>query len=177
MRSTLLQTARTARPPRAATLLLCLSALFVAGCVYRMPIQQGNLLDPSQVEQLEEGMTRTQVSFLLGTPMVPPGFDDSRWDYYYYVKVPRLREPYTRRLTVFFENDKVVRFEKMNIPDVPKTAAAPDAVNPGAQKVEPPKNISATEAPQTVARPEVSDGGNATSPGAGAGTTSERVDK
>ncbi|MEY2854706.1 MAG: hypothetical protein RL030_1838, partial [Pseudomonadota bacterium] len=55
MRSTLLQTARTARPPRAATLMLCLTALLVAGCVYRMPIQQGNLLDPNQVEQLEEG--------------------------------------------------------------------------------------------------------------------------
>ena len=41
-----------------------------------MPIQQGNLLDPSQVAQLEVGMTRSQVSFLLGTPMVPPGFDD-----------------------------------------------------------------------------------------------------
>jgi outer membrane protein assembly factor BamE len=177
MRSTLPQTARTVRPPRAATLLLCLAALLGAGCVYRMPVQQGNLLDPMQVTQLEEGMTRTQVSFLLGTPMVPPGFDDSRWDYYYYVKIPRLKEPLTRRLTVFFENDKVVRFEKVGIPDVPKAATAPDAVNPGALKVEPPKNISPTEAPRTVARPEVSDGGNAAAPGAAAGSTSERLDK
>lgn len=176
MRSTLFQTARTARPLPAAILMLCLAALFSSGCVYRMPIQQGNLLDPSQVAQLDVGMTRTQVSFLLGTPMVPPGFDDSRWDYFYFVKVPQLKEPLTRRLTVFFEDDKVVRFEKLNIPEAPRTAVATeaaDAVNPGALKVEPPKDVNPTEAPRPVVRPEVSDGGNAVAPGA----PSEGVDE
>lgn len=163
-----------------ATALLCLALLasLAAGCVYRMPVQQGNLLDPAQVAQLEEGMTRTQVSFLLGTPMVPPGFDDSRWDYFYFVKIRQLKEPLTRRLTVFFEDDKVVRFEKLNIPDPPRapvqSATAPDAVNPGAIEVEAPKDIKPIGEPEPVVRPEVSDGGNAIAPGAS--TTSERVD-
>ena len=49
-----------------------------------MSIQQGNYLVTDSVSQLKEGMTRSQVRFLLGTPMVPDAFDDSRWDYYYF---------------------------------------------------------------------------------------------
>jgi outer membrane protein assembly factor BamE len=86
--------------------------LGASGCVYRMAIQQGNFLDASQVAQLQVGMTRSQVSFLLGTPMVPTGFDADRWDYYYYFKYRRMKSPETRRLTVHFENDKVARIEK-----------------------------------------------------------------
>lgn len=149
-----------------AVLALCLLALLCSGCVYRMPIQQGNLLDPSQVAQLEEGMTRTQVSYLLGTPMVPPSFDDSRWDYYYYVRARQLKEPLTRRLTVFFEDDRVVRFEKINIPEPPRAPAATNIVNPGEHTVEVPRDISPTAEPAPTVGPEVSDGGNAATPGA-----------
>ena len=48
-----------------------------------MDVQQGNLLDAEQVDQLEVGMTRSQVRFLLGTPMVVDSFDPDRWDYVY----------------------------------------------------------------------------------------------
>jgi len=100
--------------PKKPALILALALLLTgaAGCIYRMPVQQGNFLDPSQVEQLEQGMTRSQVSFLLGTPMIPTAFDSDRWDYFYYVRAGRLREPITRRLTVFFEDDKVARIER-----------------------------------------------------------------
>lgn len=94
-------------------------ALLGAGCVYRMPIQQGNFLDGDQVGQLEVGMTRSQVSFLLGTPMVPTAFDNSRWDYYYYLKVQRPKYVETRRLIVYFENDKVSRIDRSEFPDRP----------------------------------------------------------
>lgn len=87
--------------------LLAMLAL-AAGCLYRMPVQQGNLLDPSQVEQLETGMTRSQVTYVLGTPMVPPGFNNDRWDYYHYANSGRGHEQ-TRRLTVWFKDDKVDR--------------------------------------------------------------------
>jgi outer membrane protein assembly factor BamE len=83
-----------------------------SACVYRMAIQQGNFLDATQIGQLQVGMTRSQVSFLLGTPMVPTGFDADRWDYYYYFHYRRMKSPDTRRLTVYFENDKVARIEK-----------------------------------------------------------------
>jgi len=77
-----------------------------------MGIRQGNFLDPLQVEKLENGMTRSQVAFLLGTPMIPSAFDRDRWDYFYYLKDRRLKAADTRRVTVYFENDKVARVEK-----------------------------------------------------------------
>jgi outer membrane protein assembly factor BamE len=101
-----------ARYRSALFLTLSLGCALVAGCAYRMPILQGNFLDPGQVEQLQDGMTRSQVMFLLGTPMVPSGFDADRWDYYYYVKARRLQSPQTRRLTVYFKDDKVERVDK-----------------------------------------------------------------
>ena len=59
-------------------------AALASGCVYRMNIQQGNYLEGKTVAQLQVGMTRSQVRYLLGTPMVPDAFDKDRWDYLYY---------------------------------------------------------------------------------------------
>ncbi|HSD74116.1 MAG TPA: outer membrane protein assembly factor BamE [Steroidobacteraceae bacterium] len=87
-------------------------ALPASGCVYRINIQQGNYLDPAALEQLQVGMTRSQVRYLLGTPMVPDAFDKDRWDYLFYFKRGRLRDPEERKITVYFEDDKVTRFER-----------------------------------------------------------------
>ncbi len=90
------------------TLLLCaVTGLGTSGCIYRMAIQQGNYLDAAQVAQLEAGMTRSQVAFLLGTPMIPSGFDNDRWDYFYYLKDRRNHPADERRVTVYFKDDKV----------------------------------------------------------------------
>ncbi|MFM1887596.1 MAG: hypothetical protein RL026_2753 [Pseudomonadota bacterium] len=97
---------RSALPALALGLGLMMAA---SGCVYRMAIRQGNFLDEKQVSQLETGMTRSQVAFLLGTPMVPNGFDRDRWDYLYYLQDRKLEFPDSRRLTVYFEDDKVAR--------------------------------------------------------------------
>lgn len=108
--------------------LLLASLLLVAaasGCVYRMPVQQGNFLDPKQVAQLQNGMTRSQVRFLLGTPMLPDAFDNDRWDYVYFLKTGRRGNLDERRLTVWFEDDKVTRFENVGTPAPP--APAPEA--------------------------------------------------
>jgi outer membrane protein assembly factor BamE len=80
--------------------------------VYRINIQQGNYLDPAALEQLQVGMTRSQVRYLLGTPMVPDAFDKDRWDYLFYFKRGRLRDPEKRQVTVYFEEDKVMRVER-----------------------------------------------------------------
>jgi outer membrane protein assembly factor BamE len=69
------------------------------------------------VDQLQVGMTRSQVRYLLGTPMVPDVFDKDRWDYLYYFKKGRLKKPEQRHLIVFFKEDKVDRFERDNVPD------------------------------------------------------------
>jgi outer membrane protein assembly factor BamE len=113
---------------RARKLLLTLSlvAAFSAssGCVYRMNIQQGNFLEARTVNQLQVGMTRSQVRYLLGTPMVPDAFDKERWDYLYFFKKGRWRKPEERHLIVFFKEDKVDKFERNNVPD--KAPLGPD---------------------------------------------------
>jgi len=94
-------------------------AVLLSGCVYRMNIQQGNYLVPRAVSQLQVGMTRSQVRYLLGTPMVPDAFDRDRWDYLYYLKKGRLRAPEQRHLIVYFQDDKVSKFDNSQVGAMP----------------------------------------------------------
>jgi len=87
-------------------------SLSASGCVYRINIQQGNFLDQGAVDTVKEGMTRSQVRYLLGTPMVADSFDKERWDYIYYLKKGRSRHVDSRRVTVYFEGDKVAKLDK-----------------------------------------------------------------
>ncbi|HEY2683548.1 MAG TPA: outer membrane protein assembly factor BamE [Steroidobacteraceae bacterium] len=87
-------------------------SLLGTGCVYRINIQQGNFLNQSAVDTVKEGMTRSQVRYLLGTPMVADSFDKERWDYIYYLKKGRSRHVDSRRVTVYFDGDKVARLDK-----------------------------------------------------------------
>ena len=107
-----------------ATLLL---AAALGGCVYRMDVQQGNYLEGKTVDQLQVGMTRTQVRYLLGTPLVPDCFDKERWDYLYYFRKGRHRAQEPRRVVVYFKDDKVTHFERSNVPE-----SAPMAPEEGA---------------------------------------------
>jgi len=97
-------------PGIAAALLLPL--LVATGCIYRMDVQQGNLLDPEQVDQVEVGMTRSQVRFLLGTPMVIDTFNPDRWDYVYRLQRGHSRKIEKHHLIVWFEGDNVTRIEE-----------------------------------------------------------------
>jgi outer membrane protein assembly factor BamE len=108
--------------PQRILLGIALSAA-AAGCVYRINIQQGNFLDQTAVEQVKAGMTRSQVRYLLGTPMVADSFDKERWDYIYYLKKGRSRHVDSRRVTVYFDGDKVARLDKPTAAE----AAAQDA--------------------------------------------------
>lgn len=103
-------------------LILCLAAVAPA-CVYRINIQQGNFLDQAAVEQVKVGMTRSQVHYLLGTPMVADSFNKERWDYIYYLKKGRSEHVDSRRVTVYFDGDKVARLDKPTAEE----AAAQDA--------------------------------------------------
>jgi len=95
-------------------------AIAVAGCIFRIDIQQGNLLEESAVDQIEIGMTRGQVRFLLGTPMVADSFHQNRWDYTYYFQAGKSREIEQRWLIVYFAEDQVERIEK-DVPISPST--------------------------------------------------------
>jgi outer membrane protein assembly factor BamE len=75
---------------------------------YRIDIQQGNFLSPEMVAQLRKGMTREQVRFVLGTPLVTDIFHGDRWDYVFYRELGNGTKE-QRRLSVFFEDNKLTR--------------------------------------------------------------------
>ena len=105
----------------ALSLILVLGVLLGAtGCVYRPTIQQGNLLKSEDVDQVTVGMTRSQVRYLLGTPMLADPFDPQRWDYIYTLQRGRERHRDRAHYIVHFEGDKVSRVEKPGRPVLPQ---------------------------------------------------------
>lgn len=98
---------------RFAKVVLALSAACaLQACVYRIDIQQGNVIEEDAVEQVQVGMTRSAVQFLLGTPMVADAFHQERWDYAYYLRRGRSPDIDRRWLVVYFEEGRVVRLER-----------------------------------------------------------------
>jgi outer membrane protein assembly factor BamE len=89
-----------------------LALTLTGGCIYRLPIQQGNFLEDKELSQVQVGMTRTQVRYLLGTPMVADPFENTRWDYVYTFKQGSVSRASRRHFVVHFEGDKVVKLER-----------------------------------------------------------------
>ena len=92
--------------------------LLLGACVYRQPIPQGNFYKTEDVDKLEEGMTREQVQFVMGTPMIADPFHPDRWDYLFHVDVKEPGKDFRQSVTVYFEGDKVVRIDKAGIADI-----------------------------------------------------------
>ena len=79
---------------------------------YRVLVQQGNVIDESKVDALKINMTKEQVTFLLGEPVVNNIFNKNRWDYVYY----RKRDPEETKLnmiSIFFDDEKVVSMKRI----------------------------------------------------------------
>lgn len=89
---------------------LLATALVGCGLVYKPDVQQGNLLDKKNVAELKSGMTKRQVLVLLGSPSVSSPFEQNRWDYVSTLQ-KRGRQLQARTLTLYFENDALVRTE------------------------------------------------------------------
>ena len=78
-----------------------------SGCVYRPAISQGNLIKQEDLDQVELAMTKNQVRFLLGSPMIDDPFTRNRWDYVYYLKIGRNDAGQKRWVSVFFTDEVV----------------------------------------------------------------------
>ncbi len=91
---------------------LALFGFVIAACspIYKLDIQQGDLLTKSLVDSLKPGMTKRQVTLVMGSPSVISPFDQNRWDY-----VSTLRQGNGRMehkaLTLYFENDALAKIE------------------------------------------------------------------
>jgi outer membrane protein assembly factor BamE len=104
---------RSALKQNSLKMLLLIAVGMLLGCVYRIDIQQGNFLEPKDVDRVAVGMTRVQVRALLGTPMVADPFENGRWDYVYYLKKGRWHKAEQRHFIVFFDAlEKVNRIDR-----------------------------------------------------------------
>lgn len=90
--------------------LICLLALQGCNLVYKVNVQQGNILDQDRVDDLKPGMTKRQVELVLGTPAVSSPFRQDRWDYISTFS-RRGNDPVVKNLSLVFENNRLVRME------------------------------------------------------------------
>ena len=93
------------------------SMVLVTGCsapklpgIYRMDIQQGNVITADMLKRLEPRMTKRKVRFVLGTPLISDPFNDNRWDYVYTRQTGTDRRV-QRRISVLFDGDELDRIE------------------------------------------------------------------
>lgn len=99
-------------------ILLTLILSVLTGCsnfdfpwVYRIDVEQGNVVDEDKLAQLKTGMTQKQVRYLLGTPMIQDTFNPDRWDYFYsYLKGDGTYD--RNRVTLYFDGDILAKIEK-----------------------------------------------------------------
>lgn len=155
-------------------LLLLLCVALLASCAlkekiapYKLDTQQGHMLPPDAVAKLKPGMTKAQVRFLLGTPLLNDLFNPDRL--YYIYRNQKGDGPIERgNLTLYFKQDKLVRFETDLVPQqsVAVTATEPRvkgetagksppiSAQPAAKTEQKPTALAGTPVPPAAQRPE-----------------------
>ena len=99
--------------------LVTLLATATAGCgiLYKQPIYQGNLLEKTQVDQLQAGMSKQQVDALIGSPSIADPFHHDRWDYTATERTDRRGSTQVKNMTLWFENDALAKWEGEYFPE------------------------------------------------------------
>lgn len=125
---------------------MLLALLAMAGCVrpYQIEIQQGNVVTREMIDKLKPGMTKNQVRFVLGTPLVTDEFHPDRWDYVYLYKKGAASPVQRQQLTVIFDGDAMKRIEGDLAQAAAPTQAEPRDDKPGEKILEPQSRLSAT---------------------------------
>jgi len=92
----------------------CFATLGLGACsskmqlVHKIDVQQGNVITQDEVNQLKPGMSRRQVQFIMGSPMIADVFHQDRWDYIYRMQ-PGYGEPTSEHVTLYFRDDSLER--------------------------------------------------------------------
>lgn len=93
-------------------LTLCATMTLQGACsVHRFEIQQGNVVTPDVLSQIKPGLSKKQITSLLGTPLIIDPFHPDRWDYLYTTRSNE-GEVTSRRLTLYFANDALLRIDE-----------------------------------------------------------------
>ena len=78
--------------------------------VHRLTIQQGNVITQAMVDKLKPGMTKSQVRYVLGNPMIDDALNSDRWDYVYTVQIPGI-DVIQQKLQIYFIDERLSYFE------------------------------------------------------------------
>jgi len=84
---------------------------FLTSCVYTLDIQQGNILDQKDIDKLRPDLTKNQVVFVLGNPVVNDSFSDDKWVYVYRYQNRNSKTNKSTMLTLYFKDEKLVGAE------------------------------------------------------------------
>ncbi len=115
------------------------ASILFGGCAlpgtFKIDVQQGNVITQDMVNELSPGMTKDQVRYVLGTPLLVDPFHTERWDYFYSFH-PGRGERTQQRVTLFFEEDRLARIEGDLRPQAgderaPRATPEPVVVPPG----------------------------------------------
>ncbi|TKB43097.1 outer membrane protein assembly factor BamE [Thalassotalea mangrovi] len=94
------------------SILLGLATTFASGCVYRIDVPQGNYIEQKQIDKLQIGMSKDQVKFVLGNPVIVDTFNDDKWYYVYNFKSGRDQAfDSEKKLVLTFEGDVLAKAE------------------------------------------------------------------
>ncbi len=124
----------TMRTSATIRIIVCIAILSLGACslpkfqwprVHKITVQQGNVITQKMVDRLKPGMTRSQVVYVMGEPVLQNPFNNDRWDYVYTIEVPGVAHN-EQRLSLFFENDVLASFSGNYLPE---GAATNDPVN------------------------------------------------
>lgn len=115
----------TAKVTLLFVLLSTLGCSYLPPVPFRIDVQQGNVVTDEMIETLQPGMTKPQVMFVMGSPLIVDAFRQNRWDYVYiFREAGRLTEQ--KRLTLFFEDDLLATIENHQV--YPKDKAKKDTI-------------------------------------------------
>jgi len=90
--------------------ILAVCTFSLTACIrpFQPAIQQGNIINNSSLQEIRAGMSKQEVLYILGTPMVTDPFNSHRWDYFYSKKDRNKNETTTRIVTAIFDQDSLV---------------------------------------------------------------------
>jgi outer membrane protein assembly factor BamE len=100
--------------------LLLFLAFSLSGCLYKVDIYQGNVLDQEQIDKLQLGMDKNRVIAILGSPQLTDPFDSERWDYYTMSNLDNQKNKTVSLLTLHFEDNRIVEIIKAATEEVPE---------------------------------------------------------
>lgn len=124
--------------------IICTS-LVLAGCSFKRPrlprvhkltVQQGNVINQDMIDKLRPGMSRSQVAFVMGEPVVRNSFNEDRWDYVYTIELPGVYST-TQTVSLYFVDEQLAYFTGDLVPSRVQEAAEAEAAQSDADQSDP----------------------------------------